>query len=268
MTELTLRGLSKTFGRVPAVRDVSLEIPAGGVTGLLGPNGAGKTTTLRMVLGLIRPTAGVALIGGRPYRQLPQPRRVVGAVLEATGFHPGRRGRDHLRIAARSTGVPDGRVEEVLDLVELTDHADRRVGGYSLGMRQRLGLATALLGDPDVLIMDEPGNGLDPGGMAWLRGLVRGFAGSGRTVVVSSHVLAEVAQTVDRVVILDGGRLRYDGPLAALTTAGESLEAAFLRVTEDGAISDGAISDGAIPDGAIPDGAIPDGASDQTGAAR
>jgi ABC-2 type transport system ATP-binding protein len=231
MVDVAIRGLSKDYGRVQAVHDLTADFPAGQVTGFLGPNGAGKTTTLRMVLGLAAPTAGQALIGGARYRQLDQPRRVVGAVLETTGFHPGRRARDHVRIAARAAGVPGGRVDEVITLVGLAGDADRRVGGYSLGMRQRLALATALLGDPEVLVLDEPGNGLDPAGMAWLRGLVRDLAGQGRAVVVSSHVLAEVAQTVDRVVIVSAGQLRYQGGLAALTEPGESLEAALLRLT-------------------------------------
>jgi ABC-2 type transport system ATP-binding protein len=202
------------------------------VTAFLGPNGAGKTTTLRMVLGLIRPTAGEALIGGRRYDHLAEPRRAVGAVLESTGFHPGRRGRDHLRVAARVANLPAARVDEVLDQVGLADRAHRRVGGYSLGMRQRLGLATALLGDPDVLILDEPANGLDPAGVAWLRDLLRELAAEGRTVIVSSHVLSEVAQTVDHVLILGGGRLRYAGPLAELAAGPVELEAEFLRLTE------------------------------------
>jgi ABC-2 type transport system ATP-binding protein len=237
MSDIVITGLCKDFGRVPAVRDLTFAAPAGTVTGFLGPNGAGKTTTLRMVLGLIRPSAGTALIGGRRYADLPYPRRTVGAVLEATGFHPGRRGRQHLRILARLTGVPDSRVDEVLDEVELTGDADRRVGGYSLGMRQRLGLAAALLGDPQVLVLDEPGNGLDPAGMAWLRGLLRALAAQGRTVVVSSHVLAEVAQTVDRVVIVHRGQLRFAGPLADLGSDAAGLESAFLNLTAVGGLS-------------------------------
>jgi len=232
--DISVRGLSKRFGRVHAVRDVTFDVPAGQVTGFLGPNGAGKTTTLRMMLGLVAPTAGEALIGGRPYADLPRPRHTVGAVLEATGFHPGRRGRDHLRIVAQASGAPPRRVDEVLDRVDLGRDGRRRVGGYSLGMRQRLGLAAALLCDPEVLILDEPGNGLDPAGLAWLRDLLRDLAGAGRTVVVSSHVLAEVAQTVDRVVILHEGRLRFAGTLAELTDRDASLEAAFLRLTAAG----------------------------------
>jgi ABC-2 type transport system ATP-binding protein len=232
--DISVRGLSKRFGAVHAVRDVTFDVPAGQVTAFLGPNGAGKTTTLRMMLGLVAPSAGEALIGGRPYARLPRPGRTVGAVLEATGFHPGRRGRDHLRILAQAGGVAPGRVDEVLEQVELAGNGTRRVGGYSLGMRQRLGLAAALLGDPAVLVLDEPGNGLDPAGMAWLRDLLRARAAEGRTVIVSSHVLAEVAQTVDRVVILHEGQLRFTGTLAELTGSDASLEAAFLRLTGAG----------------------------------
>ena len=237
MTAITLRGLGKRFGPVHAVEDLSCEFADGAVTGFLGPNGAGKTTTMRMVLGLVRPTAGTALIGDRPYVDLPDPLRTVGAVLESSAFHPGRRGRDHLRIVARVSGLPERRVDEVLEQVELDRDGDRRVGGFSLGMRQRLGLATALLGDPEVLLLDEPANGLDPAGMAWLRRLLRRLADEGRTVVVSSHVLAELAQSVDRLVVLDAGRLRFDGTLTELTAYGESLEEAFLRLTASGGVA-------------------------------
>jgi ABC-2 type transport system ATP-binding protein len=230
MTQVEVRGLTKHFGRVRAVQDLTFDVPAGRVTGFLGPNGAGKTTTLRMMLGLVRPTAGRVLIDGKRYHQLPAPRRTVGAVLEATGFHPGRCGHDHLRILAQIGGIPPSRVGAVLDQVGLADDAGRRAGAYSLGMRQRLGLAAALLGDPSVLILDEPANGLDPAGMAWLRGLLRELAGQGRTVVISSHVLAEVAQTVDQVIIIAEGRLRFAGPLTELGGT-SSLEAAFLRLT-------------------------------------
>jgi ABC-2 type transport system ATP-binding protein len=227
MTDVSVQGLTKRFGAVTAVRDLDFDVRPG-VTGFLGPNGAGKTTTLRMLLGLVRPTAGTATIGGRRYADPPHPRQVVGAVLEAGGFHPGRSGRDHLVILARLSRVPDRRVDAVLDEVGLTADAGRRVGGYSLGMRQRLGLAGALLGDPAVLLLDEPGNGLDPAGMAWLRGLLRDLAAQGRTVLVSSHVLAEVAQTVASLIIVTGGELRYAGPLDGL---GGDFEAAFLRLT-------------------------------------
>ena len=235
---ITVEGLTKRYGPVTAVHELSFEARPGTVTAFLGPNGAGKTTTLRMLLGLATPTAGRALIGGRHYADLESPRRAVGAVLEATGFHPGRRGRDHLRVLARASGIPARRVEEVLDRVGLTDAAHRPVRGYSLGMRQRLGLASALLGDPRVLILDEPANGLDPAGMAGLRDMLRSLAAEGRTVLMSSHVLSEVAQTVDRVVIMSGGTLRYCGSLTELTGAagearGETLEAAFLRLTSE-----------------------------------
>lgn len=231
MSTVTVHGLTKRFGPVAAVDDLTFDVPAGQVTGFLGPNGAGKTTTLRMLLGLVHPTSGDALIDGHRYAELPHPRRTVGAVLEATGFHPGRRGRDTLRILAAATGVPASRVDEVLDQVDLTDAADRRVGGYSLGMRQRLGLAAALLGDPAVLILDEPANGLDPEGMAWLRVLLRDRADAGCTVLISSHVLSEIAQLADHAVIIHQGRLRFAGPLSTLTDNNSSLEAAFLELT-------------------------------------
>jgi ABC-2 type transport system ATP-binding protein len=219
---------------VTAVDGLTFTVEPGQVTGFLGPNGAGKTTTLRMLLGLVTPTGGSALIGGRRYADLREPRRAVGAVLEATGFHPGRTGRNHLRVLAEESGIPAERVAAVLGQVGLDDAADRRVRGYSLGMRQRLGLAAALLGDPRVLILDEPGNGLDPAGMAELRDVLRGLAADGRTILMSSHVLSEVAQTVDRVIIIAGGTLRFAGPLGELTgVRGETLEAAFLRLTSD-----------------------------------
>ena len=231
--DITVDGLTKRYGAVTAVNGLSFSVKPGVITGFLGPNGAGKTTTLRMLLGLVTPTAGQALIGGRRYADLAAPRSVVGAVLETTGFHPGRTGRDHLRVLAVSAGLRPERVTDVLDRVGLTEAAGRRVRGYSLGMRQRLGLAAALLGDPRVLILDEPGNGLDPAGMAELRDLLRSLAADGRTVLMSSHVLSEVAQTVDRVVIIAGGTLRHAGPLGSLTGSGETLEAAFLRLTSD-----------------------------------
>src|SRR5690349_10933427 len=231
MGEVEVRELTKRFGRVTAVRGMSFTAPAGKVTGFLGPNGSGKTTTLRIVLGLVRADAGAALIGGVRYGRLDQPRRTVGAMLEATGFHPGRRARDHLRVLADAAGIPGRRVDEVLGQVDLTAAARRRVREFSLGMRQRLGLATALLGDPRVLLLDEPANGLDPAGIAWLRGLLRGLADQGRTVVVASHVLSEVAQTVDHVVIVSEGQLRFAGPLDEIGPAGNALESAFLKLT-------------------------------------
>jgi ABC-2 type transport system ATP-binding protein len=217
MPAITVHGLSKRFGDVLAVDHLDFQVDEGTVVGFLGPNGAGKTTTLRVLLGLVTPTAGTATFGGRSYRELPQPTRVLGAVLEASGFHPGRTARDHLRVLATAAGLPQGRADEVLVQVGLAQAAGRRVGGFSLGMRQRLGLAAALLGDPRVLLLDEPGNGLDPGGIHWLRGLIRGLADEGRTVLVSSHLLSEVAQTVDQVVIIDRGRLVTQSALADLT---------------------------------------------------
>src|SRR5215470_9868057 len=231
MAEVEVRGLTKTFGRVTAVRGMSFTAPAGMVTGFLGPNGSGKTTTLRVVLGLVRPDAGAALIGGVPCGRLARPRRTVGALLEASGFHPGRRARDHLLVLADAAGIPGTRVDEVLGQVGLAAAADRQVREFSLGMRQRLGLAAALLGDPRVLLLDEPANGLDPAGIAWLRGLLRGLADEGRTVVVASHVLSEVAQTADHVVIVNAGELRFSGPLHELGASGQALESAFLRLT-------------------------------------
>jgi ABC-2 type transport system ATP-binding protein len=217
MSAITVNGLSKRFGDVLAVDNLGFDVQQGTVVGFLGPNGAGKTTTLRMLLGLVAPTAGTATFGGRAYRELPAPTRMVGAVLEASGFHPGRSARNHLRVLATAAGVPGGRVDEVLGQVGLADAAGRRVGGFSLGMRQRLGLAAALLGDPAVLLLDEPANGLDPEGIHWLRGLIRRQADEGRTVLVSSHLLAEVAQTVDQVVIIARGRLVAQSTLADLT---------------------------------------------------
>ena len=213
---IEVRGLTKRFGDVLAVDDLSFEVERGTVTGFLGPNGAGKTTTLRALLGLVEPSAGSALINGRRYRQLAHRARQVGAALEGADMHPGRTARDHLRVRATAAGIDRVRVGAVLDLVELTDAADRRVGVFSLGMRQRLALAAALLGDPEVLILDEPANGLDPDGVRWLRRLLRALAAQGRAVLVSSHVLAEVAQTADRVVILSRGRLVTEAALEEL----------------------------------------------------
>jgi ABC-2 type transport system ATP-binding protein len=231
VAEIEVRGLTKTFGRVTAVRDVSFTAPAGMVTGLLGPNGSGKTTTLRIALGLVRASAGEALIGGVRYTALARPRRVVGAMLESTGFHPGRRARDHLRVLAAADGIPDRRVDEVLDLAGLTSAARRPVRQFSLGMRQRLGLAAAMLGDPQVLVLDEPANGLDPGGAAWLRTTLRDLAAEGRTIVVASHVLGEVTLIADHVVIVSAGELRFAGPLSEIGATHSALESAFLTLT-------------------------------------
>jgi ABC-2 type transport system ATP-binding protein len=208
--------LSKRYGSVAAVDDLSFDVRAGAVTGFLGPNGAGKTTTLRILLGLARPTSGSATIFGAPFATLADPVRTVGAALEISGFHPGRSGRNHLRSLAVLAGIPSSRVEEVLKLVELSGAADRRAGKYSMGMRQRLALAATLLGDPQLLVLDEPANGLDPQGIRWLRDFLRSLAAEGRTVLISSHVLSEVAQTVDEVVVIHHGRLVDEGTVDRL----------------------------------------------------
>jgi ABC-2 type transport system ATP-binding protein len=217
---ITFDRLSKRFGRgagsIAAVAELSVQVQPGRVTGFLGPNGAGKTTSLRCLLGLVQPTSGHGLFDGLAYEQLPAPTQTVGAALEATGFYPGRRARDHVGVVAAAAGIPAARVEEVLTLVGLAENAQRRVGEYSLGMRQRLTLAVALLGDPQFLILDEPANGLDPQGISWLRGFLRYLAGQGRTVLVSSHVLAEVQQTADDVIIIHRGRLLAARPLSSL----------------------------------------------------
>jgi len=215
--------LTKRFGDLTAVDDLSFTVEPGRITGFLGPNGAGKTTTLRMLLGLVRPTSGTATIGGRLYHDIPSPMAAVGSALEATNFHPGRTGRDHLRVLADTTGIDHRRVDEMLEQVGLAAAARKRAGGYSMGMRQRLGLAAALLGDPQVLILDEPANGLDPEGIRWLRGLLRHVSDQGKTVLVSSHMLQEVEQTVDDIVIISHGRLVQQGPMAELHGAGSSL---------------------------------------------
>jgi ABC-2 type transport system ATP-binding protein len=236
MAVIEVSGLTKRFGSVLAVDDLSFQVQRATVVGFLGPNGAGKTTTLRMLLGLVQPSAGTATVDGLAYKELAVPPTKIGAALEASSCYPGRTARNHLRVQAMSCGGTSARVDEVLDLVGLTDAADRRVGGYSLGMRQRLGLAAALVGDPEVLILDEPANGLDPEGVHWLRGMLRSFAEEGRTVLVSSHLLAEVAQTVDSVVILDRGRLVTQSSLDELLTTESTSEAVkledvFLRLT-------------------------------------
>jgi len=211
---IEVENLSKRFGKTQAVAGLSFRVEPGTITGFLGPNGAGKSTTLRSVLGLVHPDSGSAVVLGVPYRQLDRPLHRVGAVLEASEVHPGRTGRNHLRVLATAAGLPLSRVDEVLALVELKAGGKRRVKGYSLGMRQRLGLAAAMLGDPEVLVLDEPANGLDPAGIRWLRDLLRALAAEGRTILVSSHVLAEVGQTVDRVVIIHRGRLIQQASIA------------------------------------------------------
>ncbi|WP_137294092.1 ABC transporter ATP-binding protein [Nocardioides dongxiaopingii] len=218
---LAVAGLTKTFGPVRAVDDLTFEVRPGAVTGFLGPNGAGKTTTLRMLLGLATPMSGSTRVGDRPYAAHPQPARVVGAALEATGFHPGRTGLGHLQVYAPQVGADLDRCHQLLETVGLTAAAGRRVGQYSMGMRQRLGLATALLGDPPCLVLDEPTNGLDPEGIRWLRTLLRGFAAEGRTVLVSSHLLGEVQNTVDDVVVIVRGRLVHASSLADLAALAE-----------------------------------------------
>lgn len=228
---VSVRNLSKRYGDVVAVRDMSFDLPAGTVTGFLGPNGAGKTTTLRLLLGLAAPSSGEALVLGQRFRDLERPSRIVGAVLESSDFHPARSGRDHLRMLALPAGIPPARVEAVLDLVELTDAADRAVRTYSLGMRQRLGLGGALLGEPALLVLDEPTNGLDPAGVRWLRSFLRGFAADGGTVLISSHGLAEIAQTVDALVIVARGRLVANATLDELTAGGRTLEDVYLGLT-------------------------------------
>jgi ABC-2 type transport system ATP-binding protein len=214
---IVVHGLTKQFKTVRAVENLSFTVEPGTVTGFLGPNGAGKTTTLRMVLGLVTPSAGTATIGGLPYEALPNPFQVVGAALEASSFHKARTGRDHLRVLCAAAGLPDRRADDVLAMVGMTPAARRKVGGYSMGMKQRLALAAAMLGDPGVLILDEPANGLDPEGIRWMRGFLRSLAAQGRTVLVSSHLLAEVAQTADDVVIIAAGRSVRQGKVAELT---------------------------------------------------
>jgi ABC-2 type transport system ATP-binding protein len=235
MNGIAVNGLTKRYGRLTAVDDLTFTVEPGRVTGFVGRNGAGKTTTLRMLLGLTRPSAGTATVAGRPYAELRDPLRQVGALIEPNSFHPGRTGRNALRAVARLGRIPDARVDEVLDLVDLAGAARRRVGGYSLGMRQRLALGVALLGDPATLVLDEPTNGLDPDGVRWLRALIRGLGAQGRTVLVSSHQLAELAQTVDDVIVIEKGRLVAHDRIATLAQAhGGSLEEAFLSLTAGG----------------------------------
>jgi ABC-2 type transport system ATP-binding protein len=233
-----VRGLTKTFGAVRAVTDLGFTVEPGAVTGFLGPNGAGKTTTLRMVLGLEQPDAGTATFDGTPYTALREPVRTVGAVLD-TAFHPARSGRDHLRVYCRAAGLPLARADEALHQVGLAEAGRRRAGGYSLGMRQRLALATALLGDPAVLVLDEPANGLDPEGIQWLRGFLRHLAHQqGRTILVSSHLLAEVEQTADRVVIVGAGRLVREGSLDELRSGADGGGSVLVRSPEAGRLAE------------------------------
>jgi ABC-2 type transport system ATP-binding protein len=217
-TRVEVRNLTKRFGTLTAVNNLSFSVEPGRITGFLGPNGAGKTTTLRMLLGLVRPTSGSATIGGQPYSQIRTPQRVVGAALEATNFHPGRSGRDHLRVMADTAGVDGKRVDEMLEMVGIPAAARQRAGSYSMGMRQRLALAGALLGDPQVLLLDEPANGLDPEGIRWLRLLLRHLSSQDKTILISSHMLSEVEQTVDDVVIIANGKLIRAGAIGDLAT--------------------------------------------------
>ncbi|BEP11954.1 hypothetical protein acdb102_02650 [Acidothermaceae bacterium B102] len=230
---LTARSLTKRYGSVLAVDDLTFDVLPGRVTGFLGPNGAGKSTTLRMFLGLDTPTSGSALVGGRPYREIRRPLREVGALLDAGAIHPGRSALMHVRFAAQANDIGSERVTHVLQVVGLSDVARSRVGGYSLGMRQRLGVALALLGDPGVLLFDEPVNGLDPQGVVWLRTLLRSLAAEGRTVLVSSHLMTEMALTADHLLVVGRGRLLADAPLSELLRGGASLEEVFLRLTAD-----------------------------------
>jgi ABC-2 type transport system ATP-binding protein len=236
---IVCRSLTKMYDGRTVVDDVSFEVTAGTIAGFVGANGAGKTTTMRMLLGLVAPSSGIALIDGRPYRELASPRRQVGAVVDGPGAHPGHSARLHLSVLATASGLARRRVEEVLDLVELTEHAGRRVGGFSMGMLQRLAIAGALLGDPGVLVLDEPANGLDPPGILWMRDLLRRLAADGRALLISSHLLAELAEVVDRVVVIDRGRLVADKPLDELLDGTRVVEmrcadlAAMLRAVTD-----------------------------------
>jgi ABC-2 type transport system ATP-binding protein len=236
VSAVEIREISKRFGKVQAVAGLSFEVSAGRVTGFLGPNGAGKSTTLRMLLGLVHADGGTATFGGRLYGDLEDPSAEVGAVLEDASFHPGRSGRNHLRILAAAGGHPAPRVNQVLEEVGLTGAANRRVRGYSMGMRQRLAIAAALLGDPDVLILDEPANGLDPPGIRWIRGLLREQAGRGRAVLVSSHLLSEVAQSVDDVVVISHGTLRASGTLESVLGSPEG-PVTRVRSEDDGKLA-------------------------------
>jgi len=228
---IEVRGLTKRYGPVLAVDGLSFRLRPGAVTGFLGPNGSGKSTTMRMILGLDHPDGGTARIGGCRYRDLGWPLREVGALLEAKAFHPGRSARAHLAALAASNKIPRARVDEVLDIAGLSGVATRRAGKFSLGMAQRLGIAAALLGDPGVLVFDEPVNGLDPEGIRWIRTLMKSLAGQGRTVFVSSHLITEMAVTAERLIVIGGGRLLADTTVAELSGRSESLEDAFLDLT-------------------------------------
>jgi ABC-2 type transport system ATP-binding protein len=248
---IQIDGITKRFGDLTAVDNLSFTVEPGRITGFLGPNGAGKTTTLRMLLGLVRPTHGTATIGGHRYHDIPRPMAMVGSALEASNFHPGRSGRDHLRVLADTAGVDSKRVDEMLELVGIPAAARKRAGGYSMGMRQRLGLAAAMLGDPQVLILDEPANGLDPEGIRWLRGFLRHVASQGKTVLVSSHMLQEVEQTVDDVVIISNGKLVQQGPMESLHGDARSLVRTSDRDALAGALRVSDVTSAADQDGAL-----------------
>ena len=254
---LEIRSLTKRYGDTVAVRDLSFSVPHGSVTGFLGPNGAGKTTTMRVLLGLGAPTAGETFVLGAPYVSFERPLERVGASLELTGFHPGRTARNHLRVVAQQGGIDAGAIDRVLAATDMTPFASRRVGKFSLGMKQRLALSAALLGEPEVLVLDEPANGLDPAGVAWLRGFLRSFADDGGAVLISSHILAEVASVANRVVVIDHGRMVHEGPTGDLTAEGavvvvRSPDAARLRATleaDGGTVTD---ADGALEVSGLP----------------
>ncbi len=248
---IEVRNLTKRFGTLTAVDDLSFEVEPGRITGFLGPNGAGKTTTMRMLLGLIRPTSGTATIGGQHYHDLPAPMKTVGAALEATNFHPGRSGRDHLRVLATASRIPEARVDELLELTGIPAAARQRAGSYSMGMRQRLGLAAALLGDPQVLLLDEPANGLDPEGIRWLRQFLRHLSGEGKTILISSHLLQEMEQTVDDIVIIANGRLVRAGTVDELHGAASAVVRTSDAERLVGALRVADVVASASPDGMI-----------------
>ena len=232
MADIVFRSVTKRFGDAVALEGVSCELAPGRVTALLGTNGAGKSTLLRVLVGLVTPTSGSATIDGRPYRQLRDPTRMVGVALEGVGFHPGRSGRDHLRILARASSLRESRVDEVLGLLELSDVSSRPVGAYSFGMRQRLALAGGLLAEPTVLVLDEPANGFDARGIRWFTRFLRDFAERGNTALVSSHALGEVAQIADDVIVLDHGRLLVHSAVRELTSGDVGLEESFFALID------------------------------------
>ncbi|MGB3370373.1 MAG: ATP-binding cassette domain-containing protein [Rhodococcus sp. (in: high G+C Gram-positive bacteria)] len=263
---LETHGLTKSFGTVRAVSDLTFAVPRGSITGFLGPNGSGKTTTLRLILGLAKPTAGVGLIAGAPFSALTHPARTVGAVLDSRSLHPKRTAIGHLGIFASAIGVPDSRADEVLGLVGLADAARRHVGAFSLGMRQRLALATALLGDPEILVLDEPANGLDPEGIAWLRDFLKSFAAGGRTVLISSHLLREIEATVDNLVIVSAGSLVYQGSIEQLRASRPSR--ILVTVSDPAALALALASNGVTNSQLLPDGRLGVAGSDADTIAR